>query len=236
MSIRLTFVALLVAIVAWTSTAHAYVEIPYTLGRLATESTHVMLVQVDKVDKTKNLLLYRKIKDIKGTHPVDVIKHNIGQAGFSPKEWQTIMKWAEPGKHAVFMHNGGASETCIDGYWYQAYANGEWWGMSHGEPYMNRSYAGKPEKLGTLVGQLPEGKEVITSCMVDGDKNALQNGTAKVQRLKASLKVQDYNPTRDFVGWGGNEDFRKLMGMPGFSHLCELPRVDPGASGIAPAD
>src|SRR5690348_10037584 len=68
------------------SSAQAYVEIPYTLGRLVTESTHVMLVQVDKVDKTKNLVIYRKIKDIKGTHPADVIKHNIGQAGFSPKE------------------------------------------------------------------------------------------------------------------------------------------------------
>jgi hypothetical protein len=226
----------LMAALLWISSAYAYVEIPYTLGRLITESTHVMLVQVDKVDKTKNLIIYRKIKDIKGTHPTDVIKHNIGQAGFSPREWQTIMKWAEPGKMAVFMHNGGASETCIDGYWYQAYANGEWWGMSHGEPYMNRSYAGKPEKLGTLVAQLLEGKEVVTSCMVDGDKNALQNGTAKIQRLKASLKVQDYNPVRDFLGWGGNEDFRKLLGMPGFTHLCELPRVDPGACGIAPAD
>ena len=216
--------------------AQAYVEIPYTLGRLVTESSNVMLLQVEKVDKTKNLIIYRKIKDIKGTHAADVIKHNIGQAGFTPREWQTIMKWAEPGKTAVFMVKDNASETCIEGYWYQAYSNGEWWGMSHAEPYMNRSFVGKPEKLAPLVAQLLEGKEIVTTCMVDGDKNALQLGTAKIQRLKASLKVQDYNPQRDFVGWGGNEDFRKLQGMPGFSHLCELPRVDPGASGIAPAD
>jgi len=218
------------------SPVYAYVEIPYTLGRLITESTHVMLVRVEKVEKGKNLIIYRKVKDIKGQHPTDVIRHNIGQAGFSPREWQTIMSWAEVGKTAVFMHNGGASETCIDGYWYQAYANGEWWGMSHAEPYMNRSFYGKPDKLAALVQALIAGQEVVTTCMVDGDKNALQLGTAKVQRLKASLKIQDYNPQRDFVGWGGNEDFRKLAGMPGFSHLCELPRVDPGASGIAPAD
>lgn len=233
---RIIIALLLVGLFAWTGAAQAYVEIPYTLGRLVTESTHVMQLQVEKVDKVKNLIIYRKVKDIKGTHPSDVVKHNIGQAGFSPKEWQTIMKWAEPGKHAIFMHNGGASETCIEGYWYQAYPNGEWWGMSHAEPYMNRSYAGKPEKLAPLVAQMLEGKEVVAPCMVDGDKEALKNGTAKIQRLKASLKVQDYNPQRDFVGWGGNEDFRKLLGMPGFSHLCELPRVDPGAAGIAPAD
>ena len=68
----------LLVVLALSATAQAYVEIPYTLGRLVTESTHVMLVQVDKVDKTKNLIIYRKIKDIKGTHPTDVIKHNIG--------------------------------------------------------------------------------------------------------------------------------------------------------------
>jgi hypothetical protein len=214
----------------------AYVEIPYSLGRLVEESTHVVLLRVDRVDKTKNLILYRKVKDVKGQYADDVVKHNIGQAGFSAREWQTIMNWAEPGKHAVFMHNGSASETCIDGYWYQAYPNGEWWSMSHAEPYLLRSFAGKPEKLAGLVQSMLAGQEVITTCMVDGDKDALQNGTAKIQRLKASLKILDYDPHRDFLGWGGNEDFRRLLGMPSFSHLCELPRVDPGAAGIAPCD
>jgi hypothetical protein len=234
--IRILLVALLA--IAWLSPrpARAYVEIPYTLGRLVNESTHVMLVRVEKVDKTKNLILYRKIKDIKGEHPEDVIRHNIGQNGFHPREWQTIMAWAEPGKTAVFMHNGGASETCIDGYWYQAYPNGEWWGMSHAEPYMLRSFAGKPEKLATAVAAMLAGQEVVVPCMVDGDKNALQTGTAKIQRLKASLKLIEYDATRDFAGWGGNDDFRKLAGMNAFSHICDLPRVDPGASGIAPAD
>jgi hypothetical protein len=215
--------------------ARAYVEAPYTLGRLVNESTHVVLMQVEKVEKGKNLIIYRKVKDIKGTHPTDVIKHSIGQAGFSPREWQTIMNWAEPGKMALFFHNGGSSETCIDNYWYQAYP-GEWWGMSHGEPYLNRSFAGKPVKLAALVQQLLEGKEVLTTCMVDGDKNALQTGTARLQRMKASLKVMDYNPARDFAGWGGNDDFRKLRGMPAFSQIGMLGQAGPGVGGVAPAD
>ena len=90
----LTRLLSLIFLLAISLTAQAYVEIPYTLGRLVTESTHVMLVQVDKVDKTKNLIIYRKVKDIKGTHPTDVIKHNIGQAGFSPKEWQSRIRRA----------------------------------------------------------------------------------------------------------------------------------------------
>jgi hypothetical protein len=37
------------------------------------------------------------------------------------------------------------------------------------------------------------------------------------------------------VGWG-NEDFKRILGMPGFTHLSPLPRVDPDARGMAVAD
>jgi hypothetical protein len=217
------------------SSARAYVEVPYSLGRLVQESTHIMLLRVEKVDKERNMIIYRKVQDLKGAHPTDVVKHNIGRGGFHPREWQTIMNWAQPGQTGVFFHNGGASETCIANYWYQAYAGGEWWNMSHGEPYLLRTYAGKPEKLASAVTALLGGQEVAIPCMVDGDKNALALGQAKVQRLKASLKLQDYNAQRDFVGWGA-EDFRSIAGMPGFSHLAQVPRVDPRAGAVVPAD
>src|SRR5262249_34231917 len=71
--------------------------------------------------------------------------------------------------------------------------------------------------------------------MVDGNKDDLHNRRAKIQRLKASLKIQDYNPKRDFVGWGG-EDFRRLNGMPGFTHYSSLSRVDPEAQAISSGD
>jgi hypothetical protein len=215
--------------------AHAYVEISYSLGRVINESTNVMLLRVESVDKEKNIVIYRKVSDIKGKHPTEVVKHNIGRGGFHPREWQNIMAWAEPGKTAVFMHNGGASETCIDNYWYQAYAGGEWWSMSHAEPYLLRSFAGKPEKLAAAVGSMLGGAEVVVPCMVDGDKNALQLRTARIQRLKASLKIADYNAQRDFVGWGG-DDFRALGGMPGFSHYAGVSRIDPGAGGVSVQD
>ncbi|MGE3809430.1 MAG: FG-GAP repeat domain-containing protein, partial [Gemmataceae bacterium] len=143
---------------------------------------------------------------------------------------------AEVGKKAVFFHHGGASETCIDNYWYQAYAGGEWWNMSHAEPYLLRSFAGKPEKLAAFLDKILAGQEVVVPCMVDGDKNALQLRKAKMQRLKVSLKIQDYNPKRDFVSWGGGEDFERLAGMPGFTHYSPLTRVDPDAQAISSLD
>jgi len=215
--------------------ATAYIEAPYSLGRLITESSNIVVVQVDKVDKENNRILYKKVRDIKGVHPTDVLRHNIAKAGFHPREWQNCMAWAEPGKLAIFFYNGGASETAIDMYWYQCYGAGPDWGMSHGEPYLLRSYAGKVEKLAMAIEEILANREVIVPAMVDGDKNAIQLRTAKVQRLRASLKLQDYNAARDFIGFG-SDDFRRIVNMPGYTHQAHLVRVDPDARGIVMAD
>ncbi len=220
----------------WTPQSHAFVEIPYTLGKVINDSTNILIIRVEKVEKESNRIIYRKVEDLKGKHPTDVIRHNIGKAKLmNDREWSVAQQWAEVGKTAVMFHNGGASETCIGQYWYQAYAGGEWWNQSHGEPYLLRSFCGNIDKLIAAVKEIQAGREAVVPCMVDGDKNALHMGTAKLQRLKASLKLQDYNAKRDFVGWGG-EDFRRIQGMPGFTHYSALTRVDPEALAISAVD
>ena len=215
--------------------ADAYVEVPYSLGRLVKESTNIILLQVEKVDSERNLIIYRKLADIKGVSTETAFKHNIAKAGFHPREWQTVMGVVQPGKQALFFHNKGASETCIDNYWYQCYPGGEWWNMSHAEPYLLRTYAGRPEKLAPIVTEMLAGKEIVVPCMVDGDKNALQLRAAKIQRMKASMALQDYDAKRDFVGWGG-EELRRITNMAGFMQIGDIGRMDPDASGIAAAD
>ena len=215
--------------------APAYVEAPMSLGAIVQQSVIICSMVVTKVDKQNNLIIFQKTADIKGKHPQEVIKHNIGRGGLRPGEWQEIMNWAEVGKPAIFCHNGSASETYIGVTWYQAYPNGEWWGMSHGEPFLLRSYAGKIDKFPAAVTQMLAGQEVIVPCMVDGDKEAIHKKTAKIQRLKASLKLQDYNPKRDFAGWGG-EDIRRLAGMPGFDRLAALGRCDADAQAATAID
>ena len=46
--------------------ALAYVEIAYTLGRVVLESTSISVLRVEKVDKERNLILFRKVQDLKG--------------------------------------------------------------------------------------------------------------------------------------------------------------------------
>jgi hypothetical protein len=228
-------VAGLALVLAFPDPARGYVEVPMALGDVIRQSNNVVLMQVTKVDREKNLIIYKKLQDIKGKHPTDEIKHNIGRGGLRPGEWEEIMKWAEVGKQAVMFHNGGASETYIGVTWYQAYAQGEWWGMSHAEPYLLRSYAGKVEKFPALLADMLANKEVVVPCMVDGDKEALHRHTARVQRLKASLQLIDYNPKRDFVGWGG-EDIRRLAGMAGFDKYAALPKLDAEAQSVTVID
>ena len=230
-----TFAAVAFALVVVPQPARAYVEVPMSLGDVLRQSTNVVVMQVKSVDREKNLIVYTKVQDVKGKHPQAEIKHNIGRGGLRPGEWEEIMKWAEVGKTAVFFHNGGASETYFGTSWYQAYPQGEWWGMSHGEPFMLRSYAGKVEKLGGFVAEMMDNKEVIVPCMVDGDKEAIHKKTARVQRLKASLKLIDYNPKRDFVGWGG-EDIRRLQGMAGFDKYAALAKLDAEAQSVTTVD
>jgi hypothetical protein len=222
--------------VAWVPSAQAFIEAPYSLGQVINEATNILVMRVESVNKEKNLVIYKKVEDLKGKDPRDTFKHNIGKAKLvKDEEWKYTMDWAEPGKIAVFFHNGGASETCIGTYWYQTYNQGEWWNQSHGEPFLLRSFCGQPEKLIAAVKEMMAGKEVVVPCMVDGNKEDLHYRRAKVQRVKASLKLGNYNPKRDFVGWGG-EDFRRLQGMPGFTHISSLPRVDPEAQAISSVD
>src|SRR5262249_28318749 len=68
--------------------APAYVEAPMTLGAVLAQSTNVVLMQVESVNREKNFIIYRKIRDIKGKHPQDVIKHNIGRGGLRANEWK----------------------------------------------------------------------------------------------------------------------------------------------------
>jgi hypothetical protein len=200
------FMASLVVALCIFSGALAYVEAPYSLGQVCQESTNIVLVEVVKVNKEKNLIIYKKLQDLKGKHPAEVIKHNIGQRGYHEREWKNVMAWAEVGKKAVFFHNGGASETCIGTYWYQCYPSGEWWELSHAEPFLARTYFGDAERLADVVAKILQGQEVTVPCLADGNKEELHQRKGRVQRLRASLRRLNYDAKRDFVAFGAGDD------------------------------
>jgi hypothetical protein len=200
----------------------AYIEVPHSLGKCVHDSTNIVLMEVSKVNQEKGLIIFKKVTDLKGKHPADEVKHNIGKRGFHEREWKSVMAWAEAGKKAVFLYNGDASETCIGTYWYQCYREGDWWGMSHAEPFLLRTFYGEADRLADLVAKILKNEEVVVTCLADGNKEHLHQRKGKLQRMKASLKKLDYDPKKDFVGFGdengeGIDEFKTTEIIPASS-------------------
>src|SRR5260370_29201031 len=97
---RLILVSIVLAVViafSWmTQKIQAYVEAPMSLGAIVAQSTNVVLMRVEKVDKDKNIIVYRKIRDIKGKHEQEGIKHNIGRGDPPANTWKPRKDSAQP--------------------------------------------------------------------------------------------------------------------------------------------
>jgi hypothetical protein len=196
--------AVLLAATTIAGVARGHIEAQYTLGRVASESTNILIMEVTRINKEKNLVIWKKVRDLKGQQAGEEIKQNIGQRG-EPGDSQAVMEWAQVGRQALLFYNESGSLTCIGPHWYQAFKEGEWWAMSHAEVYMTRTYYGDVAQLFPAVEQLLAGKEVVIPCLADGPREAIVKKSGKVQTMKASLKLIDYNPQRDVVAAATSE-------------------------------
>jgi hypothetical protein len=177
----------LLALAILAAPSQAYIEVRYPLAKIVHESTNVLLIKVEKINKEKKLIHFKKVADLKGKHNGDEVRVNIGSGGFTPHEQKFPLEWAEVGKHALFFHNGGACVICLDKYWYQAYAGGAWWNHSHGEPHLVRSYYGNVEGARTAVEKLLKNEAVVVPAAVSKDD-------LRIHKYKTSLaKPDDYN-------------------------------------------
>jgi hypothetical protein len=208
---------------------------PATLGMMCWWSTHVMVVRLEKFDREKGVLLFRKVQDLKGRWPTDVVKQAVP---LTLPDRGHILQWAEAGKETMMfcIDSYKWSHTYVDGLWY-ASNTADWnaWYVSHPEPILLRTWSGRSERLISSAKAIVGGKEVVAPCLVGDNPDDLRLRRARVQRLRASLKLLDYNPRRDFVGWD-SDDLTPLAGMPGFTHRLALPNAGADAHTIAAAD
>jgi len=231
MTHRLVPLALVLAAAA---PARAYIEAPMTLADVINQSSQITILRVKAVDKSKSMIVYERVEDIKGKFPTATCRH-VCTGQLREGETKTVLDWAEPGKTAIFFAKDGACETCIDTYWYQIYKQGDdLYGMSHGEPFLLRSYAGKADKLPPVVRGIIEGREVVCPAMED-NKDLLHKRAGRIMRIRASAKLMTFDHKRDFVGWGG-EDIRRIPGGTGFTHVGPLGRIDAEARHVSAVD
>lgn len=206
----------------WASQAGAYIDsAPPTLGGLCFDSRNIYYLEVDKANTDHGVVLFKTAKRLraaKGITDEDAATHVVGRKAADAKiilDWATAPKKT---KTAVFFNiqekpRGEDQEAFgyvyFDNYWYSAsYSMNEskvCWRLVKGDPDLLTRFCGTPEELRDAVVAILDNKEVIVPCMSGADKKALAERKGKVQRMRVSLKLRDYNLKRDFVGWGAAE-------------------------------
>jgi HEAT repeat protein len=161
---------LLLLVFGYSTPAHAYIEggTP-TLGKLMSDSVHIVVLQVDKVSREKRVIVFNKIADLKGNDPQAQARHQLTD-GIHPGQPHTILDWAEPGRIAICFHNGKVCQTCIGTYWYQCSAiEAPSWSMTSGKPELAYAYCGSTARLREHLVRMLAGREaIITALRYDG--------------------------------------------------------------------
>ena len=163
---RLVYVMLILFGTATPS--RAYIGAMPTLGKIITDSSNIVVLEVDKVSRDKQVIIFKKVADLKGKGLPDVAKHQLTD-GFHPRQSRTILDWAESGSIAVCFQNGERTcVTCIGGYWYEcAIGEAPWWTMTTGRPELSYAYRGSTAKLRDHVTAMLAGKEVVITALKD---------------------------------------------------------------------
>jgi hypothetical protein len=206
-------------------TAHAYITAPVpTLGQLCTWSTYVTVVEVEKVSNEKGIIIYRKVKDLKGKYPKERIRHifdlkntpahkGAGDVPVRPNEidWKHAVQWAEPGKTAIITSKkydpyGDFGHTYIDGCWYATMCPPrdweDWYSIYSDAACLNRWHCGTPAQLIPALETVLANKEAIVPVLVQGTREELRQGRGRMEGLRISAKLGDDNRKRDLVeGW-----------------------------------
>jgi HEAT repeat protein len=163
--------------------AWAYLEISpvvITLGRVVSQSTHIGVLEVDRVSREKQAIIYKKVADLKGKDAEVVVKHKL-TAGFHPREVRTILDWAQPGAIAICFQTGQGSVTCIGRYWYVCTASTDsWWTMTAGKPILSYAFSGSVARLRDHVTALLAGRETVITAL----KYRLYVGKALERKLE----------------------------------------------------
>src|SRR6478609_1117753 len=137
MKLRLGLVLLLGSL---TTPARAYVDNALTLGAVVKQSTHITVVRVDKVNRDKCAIIFKKVADLKGKEAAEEIKHQIPDHGFHHRTARTVLDWAEQaqesGRVAILFRNDKVTQVCLGTYWYACGAaqQAPWWSMYDGKP------------------------------------------------------------------------------------------------------
>ncbi len=204
--------------------AEAYITAPVpTLGAAVADSTYATLVRVEKVSPEAGVIVYTKVRDLKGKYPRDKIRHvfdlkntpqhkGSGDVPVRPneKDWRYALAWAAPGKTAVMFTRkydpfGDFGHTYIDGCWYASMCPARdwdlWYAIYADANLLKQWHAAEPAPLVAAVEALAAGREAVVPVLATGDRDTLRAGKTTFHGLRVGPSVRDYAAERDKLPW-----------------------------------
>ncbi len=187
----------------------AFIDVfrPQTLGAACDRAQSITVLKVDKFSKEKGVILYKKVKDLKGKYPAAGLREHLGAAHLAD-ERKHYLDWAREGKTAVVFRYENRQAVCIGEQWTVCDSSPPkdekalWTSGTRTEPWFLLTYCGSAEKLVPAVEAILAGKEVVVPTMLGARDKELRQRTGKAQRMRTSLERKDYNLKRDAVGEG----------------------------------
>ena len=73
-----------------------YIDSTPTLGKLIADADHIVVLQVAKVSRDKQVIIFNRIADLKGKNSAAVVKHKLTD-GLHPRQPRFILDWAVSG-------------------------------------------------------------------------------------------------------------------------------------------
>ncbi len=140
-----------------------------------------------------------------------------------------IQEWAEPGRRCVIFITGKSGVVCVGEGWYQIGVTDDgWWRIGPHRPDLPLAYYGTVSRLADAIPLMLAGKSAVITTLPHGAEQegasfdlALNRpslpGLAKVERLRASLRMPDMA-----MGVGSNPAIVLGMGRVGPDEVVGL--------------
>src|SRR5262245_10663814 len=199
--VLLPTVAVFMLVAGGSQPAQAFVclQLP-TLREVCKEAEQIAVLRVEKINGEKKAIVYRKVRDLKGTFPGRTKEFegtftHILRKPPNPESKpldianqdqlnESILRLTAEGKTAVMFLKGTIASVCVGQAWYTLRVQNDGVVDCGGDSRFSRVYCGDVEELSTAVTDILDGKEVVVPRMV-GDNRMLNDRTAPIRRRPA---------------------------------------------------
>jgi outer membrane protein assembly factor BamB len=214
--------------------AQAYVDLPpQSLSKLCATAPIVTVFRVEKVNREKKAIVYRKVRDLKGTFPDfvgDTFTHVLGSIhnpnyhrADVPNEDllnDAILSWAAEGKTAVLFTGGGGQNqhVCVGHAWYTTRGDPpsrkEHWVLGgSADSRLQCLFCGDVDELIAAVTDLVAGKEATVPHAV-GTAQLLSDRAAPLVRSRADRDILLPNKSESDNPFPGQAPWSTHRGNP----------------------